>query len=268
MQIEGEARDVKFFDRTRGRAFMHPGSVCFTVGRFASGWMVFTQMTEVRGAGAARAVRGRTAAVATGGLPRAAVGATGVLRHSAGGAATAAALRVPCGAPRPDVQAVCARGQHGARVRAAALRRLAGGRRGGRPAAHRRLGHLQGEARAGRAQAGGVQRPRSCTSLAYPSTAAYGTGGQAARSAPATAAFPFTSLACEGHGHTLWRFPARPASARRPPPRWAPWCGSCGRAWTPCWRPSWRTPQGRWAATRWWPWWSSCCPRTASEREE
>ena len=48
METEGEAKDVKFFDRHRGRAFMHPGSVCFSVGRFASGWMVFTQMTEVR----------------------------------------------------------------------------------------------------------------------------------------------------------------------------------------------------------------------------
>ncbi|PNH02429.1 hypothetical protein TSOC_011593 [Tetrabaena socialis] len=41
-----DARDVKFFDRERGRTFIHPGSVCFTVGKFESGWLVYTQMTE------------------------------------------------------------------------------------------------------------------------------------------------------------------------------------------------------------------------------
>ena len=45
-EIEPEPSAVKFFDRERGRTFMHPGSVCFKIGKFDSGFMVFTSMTQ------------------------------------------------------------------------------------------------------------------------------------------------------------------------------------------------------------------------------
>ncbi|GIL66003.1 hypothetical protein Vafri_19646 [Volvox africanus] len=45
-EAEADPRDVKFFDRERGRVFIHPGSLLFTVGKFESGWLVYTQMTE------------------------------------------------------------------------------------------------------------------------------------------------------------------------------------------------------------------------------
>ncbi|GIL84569.1 hypothetical protein Vretifemale_13233, partial [Volvox reticuliferus] len=45
-EADADPRDVKFFDRARGRVFIHPGSLLFTVGKFESGWLVYTQMTE------------------------------------------------------------------------------------------------------------------------------------------------------------------------------------------------------------------------------
>lgn len=46
LEVEPEPRAVKFFDRTRGRAFVHPASVLFNVGRYQSGWVAYTQMSE------------------------------------------------------------------------------------------------------------------------------------------------------------------------------------------------------------------------------
>ncbi|GFR46511.1 hypothetical protein Agub_g8095, partial [Astrephomene gubernaculifera] len=46
-EAEADAKDVKLFDRERGRVFLHPGSVCFSVGKYESGWLVYTQMTEM-----------------------------------------------------------------------------------------------------------------------------------------------------------------------------------------------------------------------------
>ncbi|EFJ42064.1 hypothetical protein VOLCADRAFT_119557, partial [Volvox carteri f. nagariensis] len=45
-EAEADPKDVKFFDRERGRVFIHPSSQLFTVGKFESGWLVATQMTE------------------------------------------------------------------------------------------------------------------------------------------------------------------------------------------------------------------------------
>ncbi|GAX74060.1 hypothetical protein CEUSTIGMA_g1510.t1 [Chlamydomonas eustigma] len=45
-EVEPSPSEVKFFDRERGRTFMHPASVCFKIGKFDSGWMVFTSMTQ------------------------------------------------------------------------------------------------------------------------------------------------------------------------------------------------------------------------------
>lgn len=45
-EVDPEPSQVKFFDRERGRAFMHPGSICFRIGKFDSGFMVFTSMTQ------------------------------------------------------------------------------------------------------------------------------------------------------------------------------------------------------------------------------
>ncbi|GFH25553.1 ATP-dependent RNA helicase, partial [Haematococcus lacustris] len=45
VRVESEPSSLKFFDKQRGRAFIHPGSVNFKVGDFASGWAVYTQMT-------------------------------------------------------------------------------------------------------------------------------------------------------------------------------------------------------------------------------
>ncbi|KXZ49867.1 hypothetical protein GPECTOR_19g318 [Gonium pectorale] len=45
-EADSDPKDIKFFDREKGRTFIHPGSVAFTVGKFESGWLVYTQMTE------------------------------------------------------------------------------------------------------------------------------------------------------------------------------------------------------------------------------
>jgi ATP-dependent RNA helicase DHX57 len=45
-EVEPSPSEVKFFDRERGRTFMHPASVCFKIGKFDSGWVVFTSMTQ------------------------------------------------------------------------------------------------------------------------------------------------------------------------------------------------------------------------------
>ncbi|KAG2486676.1 hypothetical protein HYH03_014607 [Edaphochlamys debaryana] len=45
-EVEADPKDLKYFDRERGRTFMHPGSLLFSMGKIESGWVVFTQMTE------------------------------------------------------------------------------------------------------------------------------------------------------------------------------------------------------------------------------
>lgn len=45
-EAENDPKDIKLYDRERGRTFVHPASVCFTVGKYESGWVVYTQMTE------------------------------------------------------------------------------------------------------------------------------------------------------------------------------------------------------------------------------
>jgi len=46
MEVEPEASDVKLYDRERGRVFIHPGSVCFTVGKYSSGFVAYTSITQ------------------------------------------------------------------------------------------------------------------------------------------------------------------------------------------------------------------------------
>ncbi|GMH41213.1 hypothetical protein BSKO_09123 [Bryopsis sp. KO-2023] len=45
-EVDGEAKQVKLFDRERGRVFLHPASVNFSVPQFESGWMVYSDMVE------------------------------------------------------------------------------------------------------------------------------------------------------------------------------------------------------------------------------
>ncbi len=59
VEKESSPKDLKFFDRTRGRTFIHPGSVNFSVGKFTSGWLVYTQ---VRGVLGVRGAEGRPGA--------------------------------------------------------------------------------------------------------------------------------------------------------------------------------------------------------------
>lgn len=44
MEVENDPKDVKFFTRDGQRAFIHPGSVCFKVGKFDSGWLAVSQL--------------------------------------------------------------------------------------------------------------------------------------------------------------------------------------------------------------------------------
>eukprot|EP00803_Ostreobium_quekettii_P004271 evm.model.scf_905.2 EVM.evm.TU.scf_905.2 scf_905:10452-23846(+) len=44
--VEGEAKQVKFFDRDRQRVFLHPASVNFDTARFESGWLVYSEMVQ------------------------------------------------------------------------------------------------------------------------------------------------------------------------------------------------------------------------------
>lgn len=53
-EAECEPSKVKFFDRERGRTFIHPSSICFSVGKYESSWLVYTEMTEVRARQAGR----------------------------------------------------------------------------------------------------------------------------------------------------------------------------------------------------------------------
>ena len=45
-EVEPDPSTVKFFDRDRGRTFIHPGSVCFKTGKYDSGFVVYTSMTQ------------------------------------------------------------------------------------------------------------------------------------------------------------------------------------------------------------------------------
>lgn len=44
MRVEADAREVRLFERSLGRVFAHPASVCFTAGGFKTGWALFTEM--------------------------------------------------------------------------------------------------------------------------------------------------------------------------------------------------------------------------------
>lgn len=46
VEIEGEAHRVKFFDKDRGRVFLHPSSVNFSCGKFESGWLVYSELVQ------------------------------------------------------------------------------------------------------------------------------------------------------------------------------------------------------------------------------
>jgi ATP-dependent RNA helicase DHX57 len=46
IETEGSGAKVKIFDREKGRVFIHPSSINFTVGKFESGWLVFSDMME------------------------------------------------------------------------------------------------------------------------------------------------------------------------------------------------------------------------------
>ena len=46
VEKDAEARTVKIFAREQGRVFIHPRSVNFSVGKYESGWLVYTSMVE------------------------------------------------------------------------------------------------------------------------------------------------------------------------------------------------------------------------------
>lgn len=45
-EIDLEPGALKFFDRTLGRVFLHPASCNFKAGRFPSGWLVYSEITQ------------------------------------------------------------------------------------------------------------------------------------------------------------------------------------------------------------------------------
>ena len=45
-ETEGPGGKVKLFDRERGRVFIHPSSINFSVGKFESGWLVYSDIME------------------------------------------------------------------------------------------------------------------------------------------------------------------------------------------------------------------------------
>ncbi|CAL8471800.1 g11342 [Coccomyxa elongata] len=46
MEHEASPVRIKFFDRVKGRVFIHPASVNFNCGSFPSGWLLYTDVTE------------------------------------------------------------------------------------------------------------------------------------------------------------------------------------------------------------------------------
>ena len=44
--VDAAAVATKFFDRVKGRVFLHPSSVNFNCARFESGWLIYTDMVE------------------------------------------------------------------------------------------------------------------------------------------------------------------------------------------------------------------------------
>ena len=46
MASDAAPQEIRFFERTRGRVFLHPASTNFDCGRFESNWLVFTEMVE------------------------------------------------------------------------------------------------------------------------------------------------------------------------------------------------------------------------------
>jgi ATP-dependent RNA helicase DHX57 len=45
-EVDATAKQLKFFDRERGRVFLHPSSSNFNRGRFESGWLVFSELVQ------------------------------------------------------------------------------------------------------------------------------------------------------------------------------------------------------------------------------
>ncbi|KAL4527192.1 hypothetical protein Ndes2526B_g09099 [Nannochloris sp. 'desiccata'] len=46
VETQGEAIKVRFFDREKGRVFLHPSSINFTCGKFESGWLVYSDLVQ------------------------------------------------------------------------------------------------------------------------------------------------------------------------------------------------------------------------------
>lgn len=44
VEIDAKPAELRFYDKHKGRVFIHPGSVNFDVGKFDSGWLVYTEM--------------------------------------------------------------------------------------------------------------------------------------------------------------------------------------------------------------------------------
>ena len=44
--MDHDAKALRFFDRQRGRVFLHPASLNFSAGRFESGWLVFSELLQ------------------------------------------------------------------------------------------------------------------------------------------------------------------------------------------------------------------------------
>jgi len=46
VEADSGPQEVRYFERGRGRVFLHPSSINFSCGRFESSWLVFTEMVE------------------------------------------------------------------------------------------------------------------------------------------------------------------------------------------------------------------------------
>ena len=56
VRVDAPARSLRFRDERGSRVFIHPASICFSAGRFDSGWLVATGIVHVGGKASTRVV--------------------------------------------------------------------------------------------------------------------------------------------------------------------------------------------------------------------
>lgn len=45
-RVDHTPQSLRHFERTLGRVFIHPSSVCFSAGSYSSGWLLYTEMVQ------------------------------------------------------------------------------------------------------------------------------------------------------------------------------------------------------------------------------